>query len=111
LMAGHAGIVFAKTDPGAGARGVSAFLVPFDQTGVTRHPYSDMGARGIVRGSMFLEDVEVPAENLIGPENGAFSRVMSTFEYTRALIGLMCLGAAQITLEETIAYVKERTAF
>jgi len=111
LMAGHAGIVFAKTDPGAGARGVSAFLVPFDQPGVTRHPYSDMGARGIVRGSMFLEDVEVPAENLIGPENGAFSRVMSTFEYTRALIGLMCLGAAQITLEETIAYVKERTAF
>ncbi|MCB1475765.1 MAG: acyl-CoA dehydrogenase family protein [Rhodobiaceae bacterium] len=111
LMVGNAGIVFAKTDPDAGAKGVSAFLVPFDSPGVTRHPYSDMGARGIVRGSMFLEDVEVPAENLIGPENGAFSRVMQTFEYTRALIGLMCLGAAQQTIEETVEYVKQRTAF
>ena len=111
LMAGHAGIVFAKTDPIAGARGVSAFLVPFDAPGITRHPYSDMGSKGIVRGSMFLNDVRVPIENLIGPENGAFSRVMQTFEYTRGLIGLMCIGAAQITLEETITYTKNRIAF
>ena len=111
LMAGHAGIVFAKTDPAAGARGVSAFLVPFDAPGITRHPYSDMGSKGIVRGSMFLNDVKVSAENLIGPENGAFSRVMQTFEYTRGLIGLMCIGAAQVTLEETITYTKNRIAF
>jgi cyclohexanecarboxyl-CoA dehydrogenase len=111
LMAGHAGIVFAKTDPTAGSRGVSAFLVPFDLPGISRMPYSDMGARGIVRGSLFLDDVEVPAENMIGPENGAFSRVMQTFEYTRALIGLMCIGAAQISLEETIEYTKGRLAF
>ncbi len=111
LMAGHAGIVFAKTDPAAGARGVSAFLVPFDAPGITRHPYSDMGSKGIVRGSMFLNDVRVSAENLIGPENGAFSRVMQTFDYTRGLIGLMCIGAAQVTLEETIAYTKNRIAF
>ena len=111
LMAGHAGIVFAKTDPAAGARGVSAFLLPFDAPGITRHPYSDMGSKGIVRGSMFLNDVKVSAENLIGPENGAFSRVMQTFEYTRGLIGLMCIGAAQVTLEETITYTKNRIAF
>jgi cyclohexanecarboxyl-CoA dehydrogenase len=111
LMVGAAGIVFAKTDPSAGARGVSAFLVPFDTPGITRHPYSDMGSRGIVRGSMFIEDVAIPAENLIGPEGGAFSRVMQTFDYTRALIGLMCLGAAQVTVEETVAYLKERKAF
>lgn len=111
LMAGHAGIVFAKTEPAAGARGVSAFLVPFDTPGITRHPYSDMGSKGIVRGSMFLNDVKVSPENLIGPENGAFSRVMQTFEYTRGLIGLMCIGAAQVTLEETITYTKNRIAF
>ncbi|SMH38701.1 acyl-CoA dehydrogenase family protein [Azospirillum agricola] len=111
LMVGDAAIVFAKTDPAAGAKGVSAFLVPLDRPGITRHPYSDMGARGIVRGSLFLEDVEVPAGNLIGPENGGFSRVMQTFDYTRALIGLMCLGAAQATVEETVDYLKQRQAF
>ena len=111
LMAGDAGIVFVKTDPAEGARGVSAFLVPLDSPGITRHPYADMGSKGIVRGSMFLNDVKVPAENLIGPENGAFSRVMQTFEYTRGLIGLMCIGAAQATLEETITYTKNRIAF
>ena len=111
LMVGDAGIVFAKTDPDAGAKGVSAFLVPFDSPGITRRPYSDMGSKGIVRGSMFLNDVEVPAQNLIGPVNGAFSRVMQTFDYTRGLIGLMCIGAAQVTLEETIRYTRDRIAF
>ncbi len=111
VMVGDAGIVFAKTDPDAGAKGVSAFLLPFDSPGITRQPYSDMGSKGIVRGSMFLNDVEVPAQNLIGPEHGAFSRVMQTFEYTRGLIGLMCIGAAQVTLEETITYTKDRGAF
>ena len=111
LMVGDAGLVFAKTDPAAGAKGVSAFLVPFDLPGITRHPYSDMGSRGIVRGSLFLDDVKIPADHLIGVEGGGFSRVMQTFDYTRALIGLMCLGVAQITVEETVDYVKNRTAF
>lgn len=111
LMAGDAGIVFARTDPSAGAKGVSAFLVPFDSPGITRQPYRDMGSKCIVRGSMFLENVVVPADNRIGPENGAFGPVMQTFEYTRALIGLMCIGATMQTLEETIAYARDRTAF
>lgn len=111
LMVGNAAIVFAKTDPAASARGVSAFLVPLDSPGITRHPYSDMGSRGIVRGSMFLDDVRVPADHLVGPENGAFSRVMQTFDYTRALIGLMCLGAAQAALDDTVAYARDRRAF
>ena len=111
LMVGDGAVVFAKTDPAAGAKGVSAFLVPLDLPGISRHPYSDMGARGIVRGSLFLDNVEIPADNLIGPEGGGFSRVMQAFDYTRALIGLMCLGAAQATLEETVAYLKQRTSF
>jgi cyclohexanecarboxyl-CoA dehydrogenase len=111
LMVGHAAIVFAKTDPAAGAKGISAFLVPFDLLGISRHPYSDLGARSIGRGSMFLDNVTIPRDNLIGPEGGGFSRVMQTFDYTRALIGLMCLGAAQATMDETISYIKTRTAF
>jgi len=110
-MVGDAAVVFAKTDPSAGAKGVSAFFVPLDLPGITRSPYSDMGARGIVRGSLFLENVEIPAENLIGPEGGGFSRVMQAFDYTRALIGLMCLGAARATLDETVDYVKQRQSF
>jgi cyclohexanecarboxyl-CoA dehydrogenase len=70
-----------------------------------------MGARGIVRGSLFLEDVRIPAANRIGAEGGGFTSVMGTFDYTRALIGLMCLGAAQASIDETIAYLKGRTAF
>lgn len=111
VMAGDAGIVFAKTDPAAGARGVSAFLVPLDDPRITRTPYADMGSKGIVRGSLFLDRIEVPAGNMIGPENGAFGRVMQTFDYTRALIGLMCIGAAMQTLDETIEYARTRTAF
>jgi cyclohexanecarboxyl-CoA dehydrogenase len=111
LMVGDAAVVFAKTDPAACAKGISAFLVPLGLPGITRHPYSDLGARGIVRGSLFLDNVAIPRDHLIGEEGGGFSQVMQAFDYTRALIGLMCLGAAQITVDETIAYLKERKAF
>jgi cyclohexanecarboxyl-CoA dehydrogenase len=111
LMAASAGILFAKTAPEKKAVGVSAFLLPLDTPGLTRTPYDDMGAKGIVRGSLFLDNVRIPAANMIGPENAGFTQVMQTFDYTRALIGLMCLGAAEQTLEETVAYVKERHAF
>jgi len=111
LLAADAAIVFAKTDPSAGAKGISAFLVPLDLPGIVRHPYSDMGEKAIVRGSLFLEDVAIPAENLIGEEGGGFIQVMQAFDYSRVIIALMCLGAAQVTLEETIEYVKVRETF
>jgi len=71
----------------------------------------DCVTAGLVRGFLFMDDVEVPAENLVRREGGGFEQVMQAFDYTRALIGLQCVGAAQITLEETIQYVKDRTAF
>lgn len=111
VMAGDAGIVFAKTDPNAGTRGVTAFLVPFDLPGVSRSPYSDLGSRGISRGSVFFDEVRIPAHYRIGDEGSAFSGLMHTFDYTRALIGLMCLGAAQQSVAETVEYLKTRTAF
>jgi cyclohexanecarboxyl-CoA dehydrogenase len=111
LMVADAGILFAKTAPDRKAAGVSAFLLPLDTPGLSRTPYEDMGAKGIVRGSLFLDNVRIPAGNMIGPENAGFTQVMQTFDYTRALIGLMCLGAAEQTLEETVEYVKGRVAF
>lgn len=111
LMRGDAAILFAKTAPERGAKGVSAFLVPLETPGLTKTRYEDMGAKGIVRGSLYLDDVRIPAANMIGPENAGFTQVMQTFDYTRALIGLMCLGAAEQTLEETVEYVRGREAF
>ncbi|MEZ5689441.1 MAG: acyl-CoA dehydrogenase family protein [Caenibius sp.] len=111
VTAGDAGIVFAKTAPDAGARGVTAFLVPFDLPGVTRSVYSDLGSRGIARGSLFLDEVRVPSRNRIGDEGGGFSKVMQAFDYTRALIGLMCIGAAQASMDETVGYLKDRRSF
>lgn len=111
LMAAEAALVFVKTDPDAGFKGVSCLIVPFDLPGITRQSYGDMGAKGLVRGSLFMDDVVVPAENMVGREGGGFFQVMQAFDYTRALIGLQCVGAAEQTLEETIQYVKDRTAF
>ncbi len=111
MMAADALVLFAKTDPAAGARGVSAFLVPTHLPGVTRTPLADMGSRGIQRGAIFMDDVRIPASYLLGEENKGFYQVMQGFDFSRFVIGLMCIGAASVTLDETIAYVKERHAF
>jgi cyclohexanecarboxyl-CoA dehydrogenase len=111
LMPADVVIVFAKTDPQAGARGVSAFLVPTNAPGVSRTPLRDMGERAIQRGSLYLDEVHVPREYLIGEEGQGFRLVMHAFDFSRIIIALMCLGAAAQSLEETIAYVKQRQAF
>jgi cyclohexanecarboxyl-CoA dehydrogenase len=111
LMPADAVVVFAKTDMGAGARGVSAFLVPTDLPGLSRTPLHDMGERAVQRGSLFLDDVRVPRDALIGNEGQGFYLVMNAFDYSRVIIALMCLGAAEQSLDETIAYVKQRQAF
>ena len=110
-MAADAAVVFAKTDPDAGTRGVSAFLLPMDFEGVGRTPLQDMGSHAVQRGSIFMDDVRVPRDHLIGPEGRGFYQVMQGFDFSRFIIGLMCLGAADISIEETVAYVKERQAF
>jgi cyclohexanecarboxyl-CoA dehydrogenase len=111
VMPADAVLVFAKTDAGAGARGVSTFLVPTDLPGVSRTPLKDMGERAIQRGSLFLDQVQVPRDYLIGEEGQGFYLVMNAFDYSRVIIALMCIGAAEQSLDETIAYVKQREAF
>jgi len=110
-MAAHAAIVFARTDPAGRARGVSAFLVPLDLPGVSRSPLRDMGTRAIARAVLAFDHVRVPASHRLGEEGTGFYQVMQGFDYNRIGIALACLGVAQQSVEETIAYVKERRAF
>jgi cyclohexanecarboxyl-CoA dehydrogenase len=110
-MAAQAAIVFARTDADAKARGVTAFLVPLDRPGVSRSPLRDLGSRAIGRAVLAFDHVRVPASHRIGAEGTGFYQVMQGFDYNRVLIALACLGVAQICLEETMSYVKERRTF
>ena len=103
---------FARTNPDdSGPRGVSAFVVPLDLPGVSRIAFNDIGTKPVGRGSVFFDDVEVPANALIGRENTGFTQVMEGFDLSRILIALQCIGAAQASVDETWAYVSEREAF
>lgn len=107
-----ASVVFARTGAaGSGAKGVSAILVPMDLPGLTRTRFDCHGQRAIGRGSLFFEDVRVPASHLLGDEGKGFVQVMQGFDFSRALIGLQVLAVAKVTLEETWAHVTERRAF
>ena len=104
-------LVYAKTDGTAGARGVSAFVVPTDAPGITRQYYEDMGAKSLVRGSIFMDDVEVPEDCLVGAEGEGFKLMMKGFDASRVYLALTCLGAANISVEETVKYTRDRFAF
>ena len=105
-------VLFARTNEDEpGARGVSAFLVPLDAPGISRSRFEDLGSEAVGRGSIFFDSVRVPAENMLGDEGEGFRQVMQGFDYSRALIGLMCLGAARASLDEAWAYITEREAF
>ncbi len=110
-MFAHAAMIFAKTDPGAKARGVTAFLVPLDLPGVSRQALRDMGTRAVGRAVLSFDHVRVPVSHRLGAEGTGFYQVMKGFDFNRILISLACLGAAQVSLEETMAYVKDRRAF
>ncbi|MDQ0140675.1 cyclohexanecarboxyl-CoA dehydrogenase [Cupriavidus necator] len=107
-----AAVVFARSGAvAAGARGVSALLVPMDLPGITRNRFDCHGQRAIGRGSIFFENVRVPASHLLGKEGEGFVQVMQGFDFSRALIGLQVLAVAQVALDETWRYVAERQAF
>lgn len=105
-------VLFARTGaPESGARGISAFLAPMDLPGVQRTHFNDSGSRIIGRGSVFFDDVRIPATHLLGDEGKGFVQVMQGFDYSRVLIALQCIGSAQASLDETWEYSKERMAF
>lgn len=105
-------LVFARTGTlDDRAHGVSAFLVPMNAPGVKTSRFSDLGSKVVGRGSIFFDDVQVPRANRLGAEGKGFTQVMQGFDFSRALIGLQCIAAAQASLDETWAYVSERKAF
>ncbi|HEY0403508.1 MAG TPA: acyl-CoA dehydrogenase family protein [Blastococcus sp.] len=105
-------VVFARTGPSqARGKDISAFVVPLDLPGVTREPYSDMGTTAVGRGAAHFDGVRIPGDHLLGEEGRGFTQVMQGFDFSRALIGLQCVGCAQQTLDETWEYVGTRRAF
>ncbi|MEM7255140.1 MAG: acyl-CoA dehydrogenase family protein [Pseudomonadota bacterium] len=105
-------ILFARTgEPDSRARGVSAFLVPLDAPGVTCTRFDDVGSESVGRGSIFFENVEIPRGSLLASENQGFRTVMVGFDYSRALIGLQVLAAADASLREAWDYAVQRQAF
>jgi len=110
----HAGlfVVMAKTDPQAGSKGISAFLVERDTEGFEIGPKEDkMGLRGSDTVGLSFDNCRVPAENLCGKLNEAFKDTMRVLERGRITIAGMALGLARGALEESLAYAQERTAF
>jgi len=109
-MAADRAVVLARTG-GPGARGVSAFWVDMGDPGISRSPFDDLGSRAIGRASIHFDGVRVTRADLIGEEGDGFVSVMQGFDYSRAIIGLLCLGAAQQSLDEAMQWARDRVAF
>jgi len=104
-------VVFARTGDEGRGRGITAFVVDVTGPGITREPYSDMGTKPVKRGAIHFDRVRVPARNVLGEVGKGFTSVMQGFDFSRALIGLQCVGTAQQTVDETWQYVAQREAF
>ena len=112
--AGHAAwtVVFAKTDPAQGHKGLSAFVVPMDAEGVVVEKHLDkMGQRATDTSAFSLSDVVVPAANRLGEEGDGFKIAMQTLDLTRPGTAAGAVGVAQAAFELAKAYSVERVTF
>ena len=104
-------IVFAKTDPEGGSRGISAFVVEKDW-GITVAKHEEkLGMRGSPTGEVVLDGVEVPATHLLGHEGQGFRIAMHTLDRSRPTIGAQAVGIAQGAIDDAARYMTERRAF
>jgi len=103
--------VFAKTDKDAGHRGISAFVVPRDAGVVVDKKEDKLGQRASNTATISFNDVEVPAENLLGEENKGFKLAMMTLDRTRPGVAAMATGIARAAFEFATDYAKERVQF
>ena len=105
-------IVYAKTDPAAGHRGVSAFVVPTSTPGfeAVRVPCRGLG-KLMPTTAVSLTDVRVPADALLGAEGQGFVVAMNAMDYGRLTVAARSVGLAQACLDAALAYADERTAF
>jgi alkylation response protein AidB-like acyl-CoA dehydrogenase len=104
-------VVFAKTDPDGGGRGISCFLVERDW-GITIAKHEDkLGMRGSPTGEVVLDEVRVPATHRIGEEGQGFTIAMHTLDRSRPTIGAQAVGIAQGAIDYAASYMKQRHAF
>jgi acyl-CoA dehydrogenase len=103
--------VYAKTDPDAGHRGISAFLVPRDDTVVIDKKEDKMGQRASNTATVTFNETEIPADHILGEENKGFKIAMMTLDRTRPGVAAMATGIARAAMEFATEYSKERVQF
>jgi alkylation response protein AidB-like acyl-CoA dehydrogenase len=104
--------VMAVTDPDAGARGISAFVVEKDDPGVSfGAPEKKLGIKGSPTRTVILENARIPADRIIGGEGTGFKTALATLDHTRITIAAQALGLAQGALDYALGYIKERKQF
>lgn len=112
--AGFAGyyVVLAKTEPGAGSRGITAFVVPADAPGLTiGEPEAKMGLRASRTAPLLFDDCRVPQANQLGDEGQGFKIALATLDHSRLGIAAQSVGIHQRALELAVSYANERIQF
>jgi isovaleryl-CoA dehydrogenase len=105
-------IVYAKTEPDKGPRGISAFLIEKGMKGFsTAQKLDKLGMRGSDTCELVFEDCEVPAENVLGPVDGGVNVLMSGLDYERVVLAAGPLGIMQACMDAVLPYVHERKQF
>jgi isovaleryl-CoA dehydrogenase len=105
-------VVYAKTDPAAGAKGITAFIVERGFAGFTPAQKLDkLGMRGSPTSELVFQDCEVPEENVLGAVNGGVRVLMSGLDYERAVLAAGPLGIMQAALDVVLPYIHERRQF
>jgi len=105
-------VVYAKTEPELGARGVSAFIVEKGMKGFsTAQKLDKLGMRGSHTGEMVFVDVEVPAANVLGSLNGGAKVLMSGLDYERAVLAAGPIGIMQAVMDNVVPYIHDRKQF
>ncbi|MBL1435612.1 MAG: isovaleryl-CoA dehydrogenase [Rhodobacteraceae bacterium] len=105
-------VVYAKTDPEAGARGMTAFIVEKTMKGFSTSPHFDkMGMRGSNTAELIFEDVEVPFENVLGEEGKGVNVLMAGLDYERVVLSGIAVGLMHAVLDHIMPYMHERKQF
>ncbi|MBB1491735.1 isovaleryl-CoA dehydrogenase [Paracoccus sp. MC1854] len=105
-------VVYAKTDPEAGSKGMTAFIVEKGTKGFTQGPHFDkLGMRGSNTGELIFEDAEIPFENVLGEEGRGVRVLMSGLDYERLVLSGIGTGIMAACLDEVMPYVRERKQF
>jgi isovaleryl-CoA dehydrogenase len=104
-------VVYAKTDPAAGSRGISAFLVEREYGFTTAQKLDKLGMRGSNTGELVFRDVEVPAENLLGELNRGAAVLMSGLDFERAVLSAGPTGIMLACMDAVVPYIHERKQF